>query len=209
MKIIIKKINRFLLRTGVTKFYYTRSILKNKIKILDIGLDNFSIDRVNRLYQNIQEYHGVDVCDISDENKKKIDPLDVLEDGYYDLVIMNHVVEHLEKGLYVIDQLSNKVKQGGVLFVEFPNVNSLNKHNSYTYNFHCDTTHKRIYTVESIANILLANDFEIVSAGYSKPPWKYIYAIPNMLLNFVKGNEIGSSLAHVTNKISHVYARKR
>lgn len=207
------------LKTGVTKFYYTRNTKEKGLNILDIGLDNKSIDNAKLVYPSLGVYHGLDIADITDNDKEKIDcfykinlddsNLDQLENNFYDLIIMNHVLEHLDHGLEAVHKLSKKIKPEGEIFIEFPNVNSLQKKSFFSYNFHCDSTHKRIYQVSDVANILLKNDCEIISAGYSKPIWKYVYLIPKVFLNLIKGNTLGSSFAHVSNKISHVYARKK
>jgi SAM-dependent methyltransferase len=207
---------KFLLQTGVTKFFYTRNISGQKLKILDIGLDNSSLRRAQLAYSNINLYHGLDVCEIDAEQQKKLDKfflvdldqdtLEDLENNFYDLIIMNHVLEHLENGLSVVENLSRKVSTNGHFFIEFPNVNSLKKNFFCNYHFHCDSTHKRIYQVSDISNILLANDFEILSAGYSRPMLKVISAIPRQILNILSGKPV--SLPHLSKKISHVYARK-
>jgi hypothetical protein len=119
---------------------------------------------------------------------------------------MNHVLEHLENGLSVVENLSKKVSTNGYFFIEFPNVNSLKKNFFCNYHFHCDSTHKRIYQVSDISNILLSNGFEIISAGYSKPILKVIYTLPKEILNLLLGKAV--SLPHLSNKISHIYARK-
>jgi hypothetical protein len=67
---------------------------------------------------------------------------------------MNHVIEHLNRGLEAVLELSYKVKDGGYFFIEFPNVNSLSRSIYCNYHFHCDSTHKRIYNVSEIANVL-------------------------------------------------------
>jgi 2-polyprenyl-3-methyl-5-hydroxy-6-metoxy-1,4-benzoquinol methylase len=211
--VIIKQLKQ----TAMTKFYYTKGIADEKLKILDIGLDNSSVVNAKLIYQNHKEYHGIDIVDIN-QAEKKIDKFflmnledldfDIIEDEYYDLILMNHVLEHTINGHEIIDKLSAKLKLGGHFFIEFPNVNSLYKRNYFTYHFHCDSTHKRIYKVSDIANILLLNNCEIISAGYSKPIWKYIYLAPKLIIDLILRNEMGASLAHISNKISHVYAKK-
>ena len=207
---------KFLLQTGITKFFYTRNIAEQKLKILDIGLDNSSLVRAQLAYSNMSLYHGLDVSEIDTEQKKKLDKfflidldqdtLEDLENNFYDLIIMNHVLEHLRNGLSVVENLCKKVSINGYFFIEFPNVNSLKKNFYCNYHFHDDSTHKIIYEVSDISNILLANNFEIVSAGYSSPMLKVISAIPRQGLNILSGKPI--SLPHLSKKISHVYARK-
>ena len=170
---------RFFLKNIVTKFFYTQNLWNEKIKILDIGLDNESISRAKLVYSNIQAYHGLDIRDLSEDEKKVInefylldldsDNLQSLHDDFYDLILMNHVIEHLNRGLDAILALSYKVRRGGYFFIEFPNVNSLSKSIYCNYHFHCDPTHKRIYNISEIANILISNDFEIISLVILNP----------------------------------------
>jgi hypothetical protein len=208
---------KFLLQASVTKFFYTRDIADKRLKILDIGLDNASLSRARLAYPNAKVYHGLDISDLNETEQSQIDrffqidldkgDLGELEDGFYDLIIMNHVIEHLEKGLDVVYALSSKVANQGSFFIEFPNVNSLKKSLYCNYHFHCDATHKRIYEVNDIVNLLISNNFEIISAGYSKPIWKAFYASFNWVKGLVLGKAV--SVPHLSNKISHVYARKR
>ena len=57
----------------ILEFFYTRNISGQKLKILDIGLDNSSLVRAQLAYSNINLYHGLDVCEIDADQQKKLD----------------------------------------------------------------------------------------------------------------------------------------
>jgi hypothetical protein len=204
---------------GKTKFYYTRKLHHRKLRILDIGLANSSIDDARLVFKNLAAYHGLDKFEIGKDCRSKIDKfflidlekdlLNDLPDKYYDLIIINHVIEHLENGLEVVDNLSDKINNNGHFFIEFPNINSLAKESMFSYHFHCDPTHKRFYNLTDMANVLLSKNFKIVSAGYSKNIWKTLLAIPNFLILWLKKEKTGSACAHFTNKITYIHAQKR
>jgi hypothetical protein len=207
---------RFLLENTVTKFSYTQNLWNSKIKILDIGLDNESISRAKLVYRNIETYHGLDIRDLSEAERKSVDDfylldldsdnLEDLQDNFYDLILMNHVIEYLNRGLDAVLNLSYKVKDGGYFFIEFPNINSLSRNIYRDYHFHCDSTHKHIYSISEVANTLLSNNFKVISAGYSRPYFKIVSLFPKALKELIFGKK--PSLSHMSNKISYVYARK-
>ncbi len=80
----------------MTKFFYTQNLGNRRIKILDIGLDNESISRARRVYQDIEVYHGLDIRDLSEAETTGIDKfyllnldsdnLQSLQNDFYDLI---------------------------------------------------------------------------------------------------------------------------
>ena len=48
-----------------------------------------------------------------------------LADNHYDLIILSHVIEHINNGLDVVERLSKKLKFGGHIYIEYPSLKSL------------------------------------------------------------------------------------
>ena len=55
------------------------------------------------------------------------------EDGSFDLVLLNHVLEHVTNPLEILRQLSRSLREGGVLFVGVPAVDTLPQHRDFKY----------------------------------------------------------------------------
>jgi SAM-dependent methyltransferase len=55
------------------------------------------------------------------------------EDGSFDLVLLNHVLEHVTNPLDILRQLARSLRQGGVLFVGVPAVDTLPQHRDFKY----------------------------------------------------------------------------
>ena len=84
----------------------------------------------------------------------------------FDIVIFNHTIEHTIKGLEVLRNIAPRIKNKGVIYIEFPSVRSLSLPSlKGTLNFCDDKTHLRLYSVQEIANLLLNENFSIIKGG--------------------------------------------
>jgi len=84
---------------------------KNGWKVKGLELSSVFADHVkNKL--DIE----VDVCDFM-----------VYQDGLkqYDLVSLRHVLEHIPNSIFVMNKISELLKENGYVYFEFPNINSL------------------------------------------------------------------------------------
>ena len=146
------------------KFAFPRSLMVKPIRILDIGIANDSYHECKAIFPDA-EYHGLDCLD----HKVNMSPLDCfflrdLNDphslinlpGNYDLIIANHVLEHIDRGDETFEELCDLLAPGGILYVEMPSIRtafSLKK--AGRYHFHDDPTHCRFYNLKWLANIYL------------------------------------------------------
>jgi SAM-dependent methyltransferase len=55
------------------------------------------------------------------------------QDGSFDLVLLNHVLEHVTHPLEILRQLSQALREGGFLFVGVPAVDTLPQHRDFKY----------------------------------------------------------------------------
>ena len=133
-----------------------------------------------------------------------------LKGSVYDLVIVNHVMEHLTNGEEVFKKLCNLLQTGGVLYAEFPSIRTaFKKKNGPNYHFHDDLTHISFYVLENLANIALKSGCHIISCGPStSPPLKYMISIPRGLLNFILGKGFVRFLPSGVKKIDHIFVKK-
>ena len=94
------------------------------------------------------------------------------------------------------------------MYIEYPNINSLSDTQSWRYHFHYDSTHKKIYFLEDIVNILMKNGFNILSSGKVDTKIKSIFLIPRIFMQLFRRDPLGSLFPHYENKITHVLASK-
>ncbi|GAB6283122.1 MAG: hypothetical protein STSR0008_18780 [Ignavibacterium sp.] len=139
------------------------------------------------------------------------DSLSVIQDNYFDIVILAHIIEHLYNGLEVIKELTKKIKARGKIYIEFPSERSLSLPSvDGTLNFCDDPTHERIYSIRELANLLISNNFRIIRAENRRHlimilifPFKTAFKL--LVRKKIGGGDFGD----VTGFASFVYAEKK
>ncbi len=106
------------------KWFVDQYIDKNvPVRVLDVG--SYDVNGSYRAYfENADiEYVGLDVCEGPNVNYVPENPYswDELEDGYFDYVISGNAFEHIEYPWLTIEQISKKLKEGGIACVIAPN----------------------------------------------------------------------------------------
>jgi SAM-dependent methyltransferase len=160
------------------KFHILKNIIGNKkLNVLDVGCGNHSPSETIRNFNNIT-YHGLDleinpnyfesdklaikkmfIANLDDLNLSEI------ENDFYDVIIMCHVIEHLHNGEKVISLLNSKLKKNGYFYIECPSPKSVNFPSMKgTLNFYDDDTHVKIYSIDTIINVL-KNETVVISSG--------------------------------------------
>lgn len=163
---------------------------KSNLKILDIGSGNHSAYVTKKWIPNCH-YTGIDK--VINYNNDEIDKsmmdcfieldltqlkFDAIPDNNFDVIIMNHVIEHLRNGDEVLSLLMPKLKQGGIFFIEFPSEKSVTFPSMRdTLNFFDDPTHCRIFSLKEICNIFMYHNFKILKAGKNRSLFN-IFLIP-------------------------------
>jgi SAM-dependent methyltransferase len=180
--------------------YFSQS---STLNILDIGCGNASPQATKKLHKNVR-YYGINV---STENLCKLDidqmerlficdlnqsfP-DIPQDIKFDIVIMSHIIEHLQDGYAVIKHITPNLKEDGILYIETPHPRSLKLPSmTGTLNFHDDPTHLRVYPPDEMIDELTKLGYQCVKSG-TRYSIKRILLLPVYLVRAVfKGLDKG------------------
>lgn len=96
---------------------------------------------------------------------------EALPDAGYDVILVAHVIEHLENAPDVLRGLVPKLRPGGMIYVETPGRRSLSLPSMRgTLNFHDDPTHVRLYPHDEVAGVLRGAGLRIDRAGTRRDP---------------------------------------
>jgi len=196
------------------KFFYPFKIKPSPSFILDIGVANNSYKEFKNIYPNAV-YHGIDYLE-SDVVFEKGDKffLENLESPgtlkelspVYDMIVINHVLEHLSNGKEIFSRLCSLLAPGGVLYAEFPSIRTAYKRKTKSsYHFHDDETHKSFYVVEELANLAILSGCTIISCGPISTPLKNSLSPIRALLAWITGAPYGPCLLHSQKMIDHIF----
>ena len=171
---------------------------KRKIKLLDVGcgakaseIAKFSLNLLtydgvdNQVWQGDQSsYEDIDSLYDIDVEKQNID---VIPDDHYDVIIVSHLIEHIQNGEELIERLCSKLCVNGVIYIETPSPKTLNLPSAIGFaNFYDDPTHIRMYFDHAIINVLMKQDMEIIGYGIRRDILRITILSPIMLLlNFI------------------------
>ena len=141
------------------------------------------------------------------------DTLREVPNGYFDAVVLSHVIEHVWRGESCLKRLAAKLRPGGVMYVEYPGVRSLQVPHGgpgMNLNFHDDASHIRIYSLVAISNVLLRAGCSIVHAGIRRD-WVRLLLTPFLAARgFLQhGNMLSGRLWDFFGTAEVVIARRR
>jgi len=162
--------------------------------LLDVGAGNHSASLFKRWFPNTH-YAGIDLDRRYNNDERDFAAMDeffemdltqlrfdAVPDGRYDVILMAHVIEHLENGDDVIRGLVPKLRPGGMICIEFPGERSLHLPSMKgTLNFHDDKTHVRLFTARGVADLLRGEGLEIARAGTRRDPMGIVMIPVNAL----------------------------
>jgi SAM-dependent methyltransferase len=196
-----------------------------RITVLDVGCGNHSPALTKKWFKECI-YHGADIQEynLDAQDKAAIDrffPLTTEIDSYnsipedaYDFIIMNHVLEHTHNPEEIVSQLCGKLKKGGVFWLAFPSLHSLElpAGSSHTLQFCDDPTHVRLIEVRDVANALLAANVNVVRGGRSRNLPRFLLGVvllPLALLTRATGRMRSLGLWYVLGFEDRVIGVKR
>jgi trans-aconitate methyltransferase len=150
-----------------SKFVLLDRYVGNKpFRLLDIGAGNHSATVTHQWYPQV-EYYGLDLDRNYNNDERDFQltkafyemnlenlEFDAIPDGFFDVILMNHVIEHLRNGDEVVARLLPKLRAGGLFYLEFPGPRSTTLPRMRgTLNFFDDDTHMRVYSRPELYNV--------------------------------------------------------
>ncbi len=169
-------------------------IPKNPKRVLEIGCgEGLFGEKLKELYGC--EVWGIELfpesAAVAKKNLNKVlvgdvaVAIDKLPNNYFDCVVCNDVLEHLEDPYSVIERLRANLVKGGVIVSSIPNVRYF--HNLYSlimakeWEYQdagiLDKTHLRFFTINSIRNMFTRHGYDVISLEGINPmtqfPWEY------------------------------------
>jgi len=205
------------------KIKVLRRFVKDRpVRLLDIGAGNHS-PKVFRRWLPDCHYYGLDRqrgydLDETDfqimEAFYQID-LDTLQfesvpDAFFDVIVFSHVIEHLPEGDKVVEGFFPKLRDGGMVYIEYPGERSLRLPSMpMTLNFYDDPTHVRVFSLPEVCGLLERNGFEILRSG-TRRDWVRILLLPPLALRILlkKGHLTGGLFWDLFGFAEYVLARK-
>jgi predicted SAM-dependent methyltransferase len=178
------------------KFKYARRRFgSTRLNVLDIGCGNNSFQLAMK-WLKTEKYVGVDRgfwggnnTDYSDIKNLIIQDLEqkpLLNDiqaSSIDYIIFSHTIEHLTNGEQVLTGLYDKLKPGGMIYIETPDIATLNYPSAVGFmNFYDDDTHKRIYEINSLVLFMMDLGFRVERYGRRRDLKRIIILSAPMIL---------------------------
>jgi hypothetical protein len=98
---------------------------------------------------------------------------------------------------------------GGLRYVEVPSLRTAHSPKRRgSYHFHDDSTHKRFYVLEQLANVAIDDNCRVVSCGPASTWLKDMLALPRAALGFARSGVWGPYLLHFQRKIDHILVQR-
>ena len=172
-----------------------------KFKILDIGCGNgWMLDVLKEAYGDEVQTFGTEINEevVKDGNTKGhcirygLDPFALFEDEQFDVINITHVIEHLEKPFELIKNCFKLLEPGGILIIETPNFQSLDRKITGLFNrgswggFHYPR-HWYLFCEETVKKLALKiSGLEIVKITYFPTPTTWVWSMNNLIRNIFK-----------------------
>lgn len=212
------------------KYAYLKYIPRNG-RALDIGCGDCRRLEYRSYYRKDLIQYGADVHEDSqcEDILSKFYNLDItredlpFEEGYLDLVVMSHVIEHLPRNgfRFCMKEIGRVLKQGGYIYVEFPSERTRHFIASKTLkrlgcpvttlNFYDDETHISLYTMEEMITVLEEEGFRTWRYGDVREPVKKCLSPFLLIAGYLIRDEsiFTGSLWSLLNWPSFIIARKQ
>jgi SAM-dependent methyltransferase len=169
--------------------------------VLDVGCGQYETLAMVLTYKPNAELHGCDIQPPPVPNARiqfaQVDmdrqPLPYLDDQF-DFVILQHVLEHVERPVPFMAEVLRVLKPGGRAFVEAPSNYSTSRSypfaqsRYYILNYYDDPTHvNRPWTPQSLYRLALYYSCSPVIARYEFSWWSVLKVIPAFVYSQITG----------------------
>lgn len=120
------------------------------------------------------ERSGYDRYHLADLDKTD---LAFLSDRSYDLVVSSHTIEHLKDGVATVTRLCAKVAPGGILYLEWPSLESVAfPIRGFGLRFDDDGTHRQTYGLDQIRGLVESQGLRVEFARHRRQWLRMILA---------------------------------
>jgi SAM-dependent methyltransferase len=217
------KINNLKIPLSAPKIRILNNHFGNRnFKMLDVGAGNNSASFIKNYLPNV-EYYGLDKTKNYNNNHEdfnlmvefyEIDLLslrfDAIKDRYFDAIVATHVIEHLETAQKPLELIYQKLKKGGLMYIEWPHPRSVKFPSMRnTLNFYDDPTHVRIYSTSEIETQFKNLGGQILSSGTVLNPLAVILLPIILAYRFIKRGYLhGPDFWYVFGFATHVLVKK-
>jgi ubiquinone/menaquinone biosynthesis C-methylase UbiE len=219
---IMHVLRRFISSQTPKVHFLLKAVDDRPFRLLDVGAGNHSPSKTKRLFPAC-EYHGLDLnkdYSYDDEDERALAGFyemdltqlrfESIPDNYFDYITMAHIIEHLHNGDEVIRGLTEKLKPGGYIYIEFPGIRSTKLPSMEgSLNFHDDKTHVRVYSHTEVGGVLRSKGFTVIQSG-TRRSWAYVFATPfRAAAALLRGRKVqGNVLWDLMGFAEFVFARK-
>lgn len=186
-------------------------------KLLDVGCGGLAPYSTFDYYPGVV-FSGIDWNDIAGRKDMEFfyqgdlenNPLAELPNNHFDVVNLSHIIEHISNGAFLIETLVSKLKPGGIIYIETPSERSLKLPSMYgTLNFWDDPTHKKVYTLSEMENILIQQNCQILSSKIRHNAKRILLMPLYIISTLIRDGKINATtIWDVTGFAHYVIARK-
>lgn len=162
------------------KFMIRSTVIKSNIKILDIGCGagQFLFEMKSCGLRTF----GIEVGDFDKSVNLNIKNTNLIDaqypKNYFDLIVMNHTLEHIPNPHQILKEIRRILKKNGTFIIGVPNTNSLArrlfKKNWLAYDI---PRHLFNYSDELLINILKKHKFKINKVRYNSRPNQFTMSL--------------------------------
>jgi SAM-dependent methyltransferase len=118
-------------------------------------------------------------------------------DGSIDLLIYNHVLEHLYDPLLALAEANRVLKDDGIVFVEVPNADRYEDGRIFDFYWFCMREHINHFDIEHMTMLMESEGFETIYEFQSLMPYNSASHYPSLCALFRKSNIVASE--HIAN----------
>lgn len=171
------------------RFFLIKKFKKNG-RILDIGSSTGNLLEI--FLDDQWECWGVEPSESYKLQNKKIHAINMnfekakLNENYFDVVIMNHTLEHVANPDLVIKKIYKILKKDGIIFIDVPNFGSLSsiilKEN---WPFLLPHEHSYHFTKKSLSSLLKSHDFKIIYSETRSGIFDMQYPLKEIFESFI------------------------
>lgn len=166
------------------KFFIRGTNLEKEKRILDIGSGNGQF--LYEMKELGMDVYGVEPGDFNQKETKKyglnIEKTDFLnyksKKEYFDIITMNHVLEHVSEPKIVLEKIKTILKKDGLLILGIPNTDSL-AYSIFSKDWHQLDVPRHLfdYSNKNIVELLKKKGFSIIKIRYNSRPNQFVVSL--------------------------------